>query len=76
MAECSICLEDLFEDITILTCGHVYHTQCLQALTVNADKCPMCRAKIRKLTRANFYHSQGMIKYEIINDKKACCKIL
>lgn len=75
MGECSICLENLFNDVTILICGHVYHTNCLKALTINADKCPMCRAKMVKLTRANFYYDQGMLKYEIIN-KKSCCTIL
>ena len=50
---CVICLEKLQTELTLISeCGHIYHSQCLQAhLTVRTQNgqqqdCPQCRRKV------------------------------
>jgi Ring finger domain len=44
-SECSICIENFKENDKIkkLHCGHCFHTNCINAWTVNVLKCPNCR---------------------------------
>lgn len=45
--ECTICLEtfELDQIITILECGHYYHSDCLLPWLSKNDNCPQCRSK-------------------------------
>jgi len=46
--ECAICMDNIDEmiNITVTTCGHVYHSSCLiRCLTSNGD-CPLCRNQL------------------------------
>lgn len=38
---CSICLDDLGNDISAGACGHCFHTECINKL--DSNKCPLCR---------------------------------
>ena len=49
---CVICREPLLENVRILTCGHVLHTDCLHQLRRARmpsvrERCPVCRDDIR-----------------------------
>lgn len=73
MEECSICLEDLEDNIMLLQCQHKFHNKCIRI--VRNGKCPLCRNNIVKLNKLNVYYSNGIIKYKVINEPK-CCTIL
>ena len=46
--ECSICLEnyEVGESISILSCGHFFHTKCLNEWFKKKEVCPLCREEI------------------------------
>lgn len=44
---CSICLDSLLDnDITKLSCRHIYHIKCLELSLKYSNKCPSCRENI------------------------------
>ena len=38
---CSICLENMEEDIYSGSCGHCFHEKCI--LSMKNEECPLCR---------------------------------
>ena len=48
---CTICLEDIEEDMSRLPCDHVYHGNCIQPWFQKNHTCPICRSNPRW-----FYH--------------------
>ena len=44
--ECSICFENLIEDIQKTSCGHFFHKRCLDSWFEMNRICPMCRKKL------------------------------
>jgi hypothetical protein len=44
--ECSICLENLNDNITITTCNHTFHIKCLYSWFYKNYDCPDCRTKL------------------------------
>ena len=45
--ECSICLEDLKDDMCLkLPCGHVFHKMCAQKWLTQKPTCALCRTPI------------------------------
>ena len=40
---CSICLDQIDDKTTELTCGHVYHTKCIEKWLDENNTCPYCR---------------------------------
>jgi hypothetical protein len=44
--ECSICFENLIEDIEKTSCGHFFHKRCLNDWFKMNRICPMCRKKL------------------------------
>lgn len=47
LRECAICLEDFHNHkVTILECGHIFHTNCLLINKQNSLECPYCRAPV------------------------------
>jgi len=49
---CCICLQDLNNDIEVLTCNHKLHKNCYKSLMKSTaqKKCPMCRVDIKYAT--------------------------
>ena len=43
---CSICLNYLIENISILSCGHQFHKKCIEKWMTFSNKCPLCRNQI------------------------------
>lgn len=51
---CSICFEQAYS--SKLQCGHYFHLTCFQNLCYETSiRCPVCRVKITKADRINFY---------------------
>ena len=52
---CSICLENMenVDDVTLLLCGHFFHTECILKSYETSDNCPYCRNKICELVLNN-----------------------
>ena len=52
MMDCTICYSELIEDLVVLTCGHVYHAECLTEWRMQGfddprtSTCPDCRILI------------------------------
>tara|TARA_Y100001970_G_C14026990_1_gene746563 strand:+ start:260 stop:526 length:267 start_codon:yes stop_codon:yes gene_type:complete len=42
--ECLICLEEFNEGetISLIKCGHMYHTQCIYSWFLTSKTCPLC----------------------------------
>ena len=42
--ECVICLKEMKtnEELSIIACGHIYHTECIQQRTKKKRLCPLC----------------------------------
>ena len=48
--DCCICLEVLLDtEATNLSCGHIFHVECLKIWNQTAQSCPQCRASSRPL---------------------------
>ena len=47
LINCSVCLGDIYlldKDVSILNCGHFFHSQCLNDWLAQQMNCPECRA--------------------------------
>ena len=44
--ECSICHEQLMQDVNILPCSHRFHNECIEPWITSHNSCPICRAPI------------------------------
>jgi hypothetical protein len=46
--ECAVCMDDISEmiNITVTTCGHVFHSSCLIRCLTNNGDCPLCRNEL------------------------------
>ena len=42
--ECVICLQEMKtnEELSIIACGHIYHTECIQQWAKKKRLCPLC----------------------------------
>ncbi len=45
---CSICLNDLSEEISSLACGHCFHLHCIMQSLEYGGQCPNCRKRAGK----------------------------
>lgn len=45
--ECSICIEELKEDVRPAVCGHYMHSECLEKWLKTNHSCPVCRTLLR-----------------------------
>ena len=48
---CSICFEDLAENVRVLACGHKFHDECIGTWKSKQSSCPLCRAPIKPLSK-------------------------
>ena len=46
--ECLICLEDFNEreTVSLINCGHMYHTQCIYSWFLTRRTCPLCDTEL------------------------------
>jgi hypothetical protein len=46
--ECIICLEEFNEGdtVSLIRCGHVYHTQCIYTWFLKKKACPLCNEEL------------------------------
>lgn len=54
---CSICLQDLNQDIDILFCKHIFHKSCISQWEDINNKCPICRDTIMREKIVNDDHN-------------------
>lgn len=79
MVECIICLEELEDDICVLSCNHRYHYNCIQQWSnkINnfSNLCCICE---KRCEIVNIINNRNNSKTELlnINKKKICCNIL
>ena len=46
--ECIICFENLYDkDISVLKCGHFYHSECIKKWSKLNNTCPCCNINIQ-----------------------------
>lgn len=45
LPNCSICLSELTENLTNLSCGHVYHAECIYKHFSYKTTCPNCQKR-------------------------------
>mmetsp|Transcript_8008 Transcript_8008/g.12106 ORF Transcript_8008/g.12106 Transcript_8008/m.12106 type:complete len:364 (-) Transcript_8008:118-1209(-) len=55
-AECAICLEDLQvgDRGVVLSCGHCFHTKCINSWAKRKAECPTCRRRLSTCNTSNF----------------------
>ena len=53
---CYICLDKIFDPVTLLVCHHQYCFQCLFAWLKIKDTCPVCKSNVKAFVR-NVSHS-------------------
>ena len=64
--ECSICLNTFDNEISILDCGHKFHTSCIERWSQIKPTCPLCRKFIySQLNIKARKHKNVFIKYDI-----------
>lgn len=69
--ECSICCEPFNGHFSILSCEHIFCTQCIIQHFRRYNSCPLCRKKIcnkpKSIQKMNDYLYSGIINFEINN---------
>lgn len=71
--DCSICFEELSQDLYTLNCKHVFHRDCITRWLHTSPNCPLCRAPVDPDTR---YVDDGIMseeRREYIESMKAVC---
>ena len=87
--DCSICYNALSANTFGLTCGHAYHTNCINnwVYTHSGDSCPMCRSDLAPTDKADIitgeqlqWYSQKLLPFDLgsslIQDAYTCTKEL
>jgi hypothetical protein len=51
LGECIICLDEMRPgtNVSLISCGHVYHTWCLNSWFLRKKLCPICRGPSLKI---------------------------
>jgi len=47
--ECIICLDEFNEGgtVSLIKCGHIYHTKCLYTWFITKNTCPVCNEELK-----------------------------
>jgi hypothetical protein len=64
--ECSICLGDILRGDRTTSCGHHFHTACLQKWLVSHNTCPNCRTELCP-PKPQYTISQNAMLQEMLN---------
>lgn len=71
--ECAICLDDFHNhQVTILECGHIFHTHCLMKNKKNSMDCPYCRAPV--IHKYQTYYKMAYLLPKVKEQKKNICQ--
>jgi hypothetical protein len=62
--KCTICSEDLLENIWSTPCGHVYHINCVNGWLGKNKNCPQCRKPCRKKSLIQLFLSPNLEENE------------
>ena len=48
--KCSICLEEFLndEDVSLIKCGHIFHSSCIKEWSTYKITCPVCRSELKE----------------------------
>eukprot|EP00041_Stephanoeca_diplocostata_P009298 m.143017 g.143017 ORF g.143017 m.143017 type:complete len:422 (-) comp17683_c0_seq2:447-1712(-) len=60
---CMICMESLEDDLSAISCGHVYHTICIQTWFQTKMECPACKRQISRDPPAK--HTAFVLHYQV-----------
>ena len=60
-AHCAICMEPALNTLAALTCGHVYHRQCIDTWTKVNSSCPQCKRAVSYTTVPSFSELQSRL---------------
>lgn len=63
--DCNICFSPLHSNLSTLSCGHIFHNNCLKAVVSYHNKCPICRKEVNADSIIKLIYS---IKQDIIDD--------
>lgn len=44
---CSVCMEDVVDDMAFLPCGHYFHVECVACWFARIQECPNCRSEVK-----------------------------
>lgn len=45
---CTICIENINDNMYATECGHIFHAKCISAWTKRNQSCPLCRTQLRQ----------------------------
>ena len=65
--ECSICLDDIEEEVAILKCNHFFHKECISEWLSRSNTCPYCRKIVNNKYKVNFFKSKILNFFKINN---------
>jgi hypothetical protein len=51
LPDCAICLTVLSKDLATISCGHIYHFNCIYEQLSRARSCPLCRKSAPCITK-------------------------
>lgn len=60
---CMICMESLQDDLSAISCGHVYHTICIQTWFQTKLECPACKRRVSR--DAPSKHTAFVLHYQV-----------
>jgi len=66
LPQCTICMEDMVEHLSVTSCGHVFHTMCIFEGLNYRGQCPNCRERTsqRQLRGLNYNIAVNRIEDE------------
>ena len=64
--ECSICHEQLMQDVNVLPCSHRFHNECIESWITSHNSCPLCRAPIVEPEEAEDEEALEQVREEAI----------
>jgi len=64
--QCTLCLEDMIENLSVTSCGHVFHSMCISQGLEYRGQCPNCRERTsqRQLRGLNYHIGVNRIEDE------------
>ena len=67
--KCSICLENIKDDIHITKCDHIFHYKCIEeAINKNIMNCPNCRCNLRTGEKQRINNNRNIFNININRD--------